>query len=87
MNETLTKLDITDALAGNITRLRAIGELLDAIEGPQAVLPRGTTLLIDDVTDSLNEVLSHLYNTIDESKSNEADDDVRQDLISSDLSR
>lgn len=87
MKQELSKLDITDALAGNITRLRAIGELLDAVEGPQAVLPRGTTLLIDDVTDSLNEVLSHLYNTIDESKPNKADNNIGEDLIPSDLPR
>lgn len=66
MKTALSKLDLTDAMAGNITRLKAIGELLDAIEGPQDPIPRGTTLLIDDVADSFNEILSHMYQGNDE---------------------
>lgn len=71
MKTKLSKFDITEALAGNITRLQAIGELLDWVEGSQGTLPKGTTLIIDDVVKKLNDIefqLKRRDHTMDSSR-------------------
>ena len=48
-------------------------------------MPKGTTLLIDDVADSLNETLSYLYKAAHEGNSSDPDSNIGEDFSLPDL--
>ncbi len=85
MDQSSKYLVVAESLEGNLTRLHAISELIDGMETLGRSFPAGTSLLIDDVSDSLNETLSYLYKAADEGNTSDPDSNIGEYFSFSDL--
>ncbi len=85
MNHLSNYFVIAESLEGNLIRLQAISELIDGMGTCRHSLPMGISLLINDVSDSINETLSFLYKAADEGDTNDPDNGIGEDFSLPDL--